>query len=510
MPMALHAAGTKIEGYTSGLSFAPGESVDFHVSTDAPSYSIRIVRDGTSPEIVWEENALPGAEHPAPERAWETGPKWPASSSLEIPGDWRSGYYIVTFMTEGAAGHRDQWEHFFVVRSAKPGKTSDTLFVIPTATYHAYNNWGGNNLYEGGHRVSTLRPMMKGLITKPEVEDSRIADLGEPNEGFEPDLSRYLEKYGFPMWVSAVGWASFEGLFVDWAEGEGHRFDYATSEDLEFRPKLLDPYKLIVSVGHDEYWSWNMRDAVESRIEKGLNAAFFVGNSVYWQVRYEDGGATMVSYKNDFAQDPVFGTDREHLLTSIWSDRRIGRPENELLGLSFNYAGYTRIAGATPRSSAGYQLYRPDHWVFAGTGLRWGDQLGSKAAIAAYEIDGLRYTIDDEGYAVPTGEDGTPRDAVILAMAPAALWNVEETPQHAMGAIPDAEMAALGITGDRANWRRFARGMGAMIVFERGEGTVFNAGTTDWVWGLYYGDRRVEQITRNVLKKLSDDTANKK
>jgi hypothetical protein len=344
---------------------------------------------------------------------------------------------------------------------------------------------------------------MRGIIRKPDIVNSRIADVGEPLEGYEPAVFNYLEKHGFAMWVGATGWASFEQIFVKWAEAEGYEFDYITSEDVELRPETMDGYDLLVSIGHDEYWSWTMRDHLETRIEAGLNAAFFFGNSVYWQVRWEDDGTSVVCHKYNEKDDPVFGTEQEHLLTTIWSDKRIGRPENEMIGLSFNYAGYTRVGGATPRSAGGYQVYRPEHWVFDKTGLQWGDQLGIKDKIVAYEVDGLRYQIDAEGFAVPTGEDGTPTNALILAMAPATLWNTEVTPQHMMGAIPDAEVAARAITGDRANWRRFARGMGAMVVFDKGKGTVFNAGTTDWVWGLYGGDQKVEQVTRNVLRKLS-------
>ena len=48
-----------------------------------------------------------------------------------------------------------------------------------------------------------------------------------------------------------------------------------------------------------------MRDAVESHIESGLNVAWFVGNSVYWQVRYEDNTTTMVCYKHPVEKDPL-------------------------------------------------------------------------------------------------------------------------------------------------------------------------------------------------------------
>lgn len=492
-----------IEGYTNELTFAPGEKVDFHVSSSTEKYSISIARSGLKNEVVWEKSGIAGQKHPIPEMAWEKGAQWPVSTSFDLPKDWKSGYYIVTFTSENSSGDKATAEHFFVVRSANPGKDNNMVFVIPTSTYHAYNLWGGHNLYDGGIKVSTQRPMMPGLITKKTLEHARAADQGDPQKDYVPDFFSYLEEHNYPMWVGAAGWASYEQLFIQWAEAQNYQFDYITSEDLELRPQLLDNYKLMVSVGHDEYWSWNMRDAVESRIEKGLNVAWFVGNSVYWQVRFEDDNRTMVAYKYDVDKDPMMGTDKEHLITTIWSDRRINRPENHLLGLSFNYAGYTRVGGSTPNSSGGFQIYRAKHWAFEGTDLRWGDQLGIKDKIISYEVDGLLYTINDEGFPVPTGEDGTPKNTTILAMAPATLWNKEGTLGDLMGQVPDAEVAAEAITGDAANWERFTRGMAAMVVFKKGKGTVFNAGTTDWVWGLKGKDEKVEQVTRNVLNRLS-------
>ena len=51
--------------------------------------------------------------------------------------------------------------------------------------------------------------------------------------------------------------------------------------DLQFVPDLLDGRKLYLSVGHDEYWSWGMRDAVEGIIANGGNAAFSIA-SITW------------------------------------------------------------------------------------------------------------------------------------------------------------------------------------------------------------------------------------
>ena len=68
----------------------------------------------------------------------------------------------------------------------------------------------------------------------------------------------------------------------------------------------------MLSVGHDEYWSWEMRDAVEGFVAAGGNVAFFSGNDASWQVRFDEGCHTMTSYKymGPFS-DPVIGTADE-------------------------------------------------------------------------------------------------------------------------------------------------------------------------------------------------------
>ena len=89
-------------------------------------------------------------------------------------------------------------------------------------------------------------------------------------------IGRCLSGFSHRMIVSPdsrqqryAGWDKWEWPFVQWAEREGIALDYATNEDLERYPDLLSSYRLVVSVGHDEYWSVGMRDAFESYIHKG-------------------------------------------------------------------------------------------------------------------------------------------------------------------------------------------------------------------------------------------------
>jgi hypothetical protein len=247
-----------------------------------------------------------------------------------------------------------------------------------------------------------------------------------------------------------------------------------------------------------------MRDAVEAFTGAGGNAAFFSGNTCYWQVRLEgDGGRTMVGYKYGADEDPVVGTDRERFLTGAWVDRRIGRPEFSTTGLSFSRGGYARYGLSTPRSSGGYTVWRPEHWAFEGTGLSYGDALGQAAEIVAYEVDGCELTTEG-GRPVPTRRDGAPETLEVLASAPAHLWTKGEQPSRYAHEPGEAEPIAMAIYGDgwRGHVEEFVYGHAVVGCFTtEGGGTVFNAGCTDWSYGL--GDADVGAITRNVLRRLS-------
>ncbi|MCA9046350.1 MAG: hypothetical protein KDA69_18640, partial [Planctomycetaceae bacterium] len=105
--------------------------------------------------------------------------------------------------------------------------------------------------------------------------------------------------------------------------------------DLEFHPEILKQYPLVLSVGHDEYWSSPMRDNLEKYIAEGGNVAFFSGNTCCWQVRSEDDGKALTSYKQWYNIDPQYRTTDHRLLATLWGHHLVQRPENELTGVGF-------------------------------------------------------------------------------------------------------------------------------------------------------------------------------
>jgi hypothetical protein len=315
----------------------------------------------------------------------------------------------------------------------------------------------------------------------------------------------WAQPLGLSVWSGGAGWWNWERPFVRWAEANGYAIDVAVSQDLERHPEILDGHRLLLSIGHDEYWSWGMRDTVDGFVGGGGNAAIFSGNTCFWQVRFDEDHRTMTCFKYRADEDPVLGTGAERFLTGPWSDRRVGRPETSTIGLTFTRGGYSRYGLGVPRASGAYTVWRPEHWAFEGTDLRYGDALGLADTIVAYEVDGVELATDGDGLPIPTHADGSPETLEVLATAPARLWAQDEQPSRYAHEPGELENAAAAVFGDE--WEeqvhRLRSNHAVMGAFDvPGGGTVFNAGVTDWAYGIEGGDPDVIRITRNVLDRL--------
>ncbi len=487
--------------YAWPQSVVAGESVALRAAGPPGEGQVQIARVGARREPVWS-GQIAIDPHDLPADAAPHGCPWPDAAVIEVPATWRSGYYEVSMRTR--VGAQRESVGFFVVRAAEVDPRRP-LMVLTTNTWNAYNDFGGRNLYSRGTQVSFARPMAPGYLRKPTGPGERVAVVDAPDRAMAAHIT-YVRDHGFSQWAGSAGWPNAELPFVRWAEDAGYELDYAINADLETVPGLLDGRRLYLSVGHDEYWSWAMRDTVEQFVAGGGHAAFLSGNTSFWQVRFEDDAQTMVGYKDQFAKDPVFGTDRQHLLTSMWSDHLIERPENTMTGVTFSRGGYHRIGRVVANGSGGYTVYRPDHWVFDGTEVTYGDLIGATSVTVGYECDGCEFTFRD-GLPYPTGADGTPPDFEMLALTPTAPFGRDNAPRGVPdGARSEQEFIAWRALGseDPDAVARIAHGHAVMGVHQPG-GTVFTAGTTEWAWGLAHRDPVIERITRNLLDRLTDE-----
>lgn len=439
-----------VEGYTDQLSYHAGDTVNLHLSASKPTTAtLTVLRIGAKPESVLADVAVKVEPQPVPNDASSHGCRWPVTASFPVKDHWRSGYYLVQFHDAAVKPSLLLGTVFFVVRPKDPGRHAKILLQLATNTYNAYTNWGGYSLYayHGRHKVQGRR-----------VSFNR------------PQYSQ------FSRW---------EEPFVKWAESQGYALDYCVNSDLEFHPELLKPYRLVVSVGHDEYWSAPMRDHLEAFIEKGGNVAFFSGNTCCWQVRSEEQGRALVCWKQNFGDDPVYKTGNYRTLSTLWSHYLVNRPENTLTGVGFLWGGYHRSHGQFMDGSGAYTLHRPEHWLLAGTNLPRGAHFGAKLPdykVVGYECDGCELVWKD-GLPFPTHADGTPKNFEVVATAP-ARWHPDDCEWY-------------------EKWEKGRTGYAVMGCYTRG-GTVVTVGSTDWSFGLRGNDPAITRITQNVLNKLSE------
>ena len=462
-----------IRGYVEQPSPRAGTRLVLRVATDAPRFRVEFLRCGAeltpcggtgwllgeyAPlHLPFQDWGTPGSGlHSEPLAPWR-------AYDLPVPRDWRSGVYIALLIEGDGAGRdisqpdrstcdgRDA-RALFVVRPATR-RTADIIYKVPLLTYHAYNLIDGQPYDAAAQRGHWCLYNMPRAHEVPLPIPSGV-NLHRPGGGTGAtpyDISNFDPFDPSPR-QTFLHW---DARFVAWLEREGFALDYCTDVDLHRDgATLLAPHRLLLSAGHDEYWSDAMRAAIDSYVASGGNAAFFGGNTCWWRVLFED--------------DLTFSR------VGFWHE--VGQPENTTIGVSFRNGG-ERDRDEHP-IPVGYRVQHADHWLYAGTGLRDGDCFGAAPDeyILGYECDGAEFdrTDLDAGRPVtPTGRDGTLPEFTILA-------------------VGDLRPSGWG----------FGNAAATMGLFTRG-GTVFNAATTDWVRVLTTSRSPVVgQITRNVIERL--------
>ena len=508
---AADPTGDEIWCYSDRLCYSPGDTIAFHVSTTVTTYSLELARDAQKFEVLFARDGLPGQRHETPPDVSVVGCGWPASFEFQIPADWRSGGYRVTCRIDTANGIKEQ-HHMFLLRSNNTNRQQRLLLVSSTGTWCAYNNWGGSNHYEGitgleGKDYSPIlsleRPLPRGFVVLPgDAPRAALATSPGYDEAVSYPHMEWAYANGYCKKYASAGWASYETHFVKWAQAAGFEVDVISQYDLQLRPESIEGYPCLVFIGHDEYWSWEMRDTVDAYVEAGGKVARFAGNFM-WQTRLEDQGGRQVCYKSRArTEDPQHDTDR---ITTSWEYPPINRPGALTFGLNAIRGVYAGWGGCVAFGAGGFPVYRPEHWAFDGAGLGYGDVLGAQSRIFAYEVDGLDYVIR-EGLPYPSGEEQVPDELEILALGLAS--NVEvarglETQALFLGS-EDCELHAEILYGEVSpkTIALAGRGSGMIVSFRKGKGEVFHAGSVEWVAGLLRRDPQVERVTTNVLSRF--------
>ena len=419
--------GQRIWAYADAMSFLPGEPLNLMIA-GGPGQPTRRVRaevfrlGAGDPKLIWTSDFIDAPARGVTASSAAIGPGWPPSLGPVDTRAWPPGCYSCDIVEQTTAT-RDVRAAQWIVRN--PHRSGAVLARLGTNTYQAYNTWGGHSLY-------------------PDDDDARglMVSFDRPTG---PDFFEY------------------DGYLVQWLESLAPSLggvDYAANFDVHADPHFMDPYPLVITGGHDEYWSGEEFTAFERRIfHQGRNVCFFGGNTAFRQMRYADlnaapdaqgRGRQIVCYKT--ASDPIAlrsgKLDPTLLITNNFRDGA-RRPETMLMGSAYQ-SWFEPGSGQKPA----YVVVKTDLPFFEGTGWKVGDKA---ADVVGYEWDNR----DPEG-------DG------------ARLW---DKARSRIAPIDPARIQVLfrGVATDDDG----DPGLAEATYFVSPAGAkVFNAASIRWAWGL--------------------------
>jgi hypothetical protein len=432
-----------IEGYCSHASISAGETLSIFVSTNpASSFSLEIYRmgfyGGKGGRLMRTFGPIEGATQPDP----PVGPKrvrdcaWRPSVRFKIPRDWLSGVYVGK-ITELGGGVQSYV--IFIVRDKRP---VDLLFQCSDNTWQAYNRWPNQfSLYDNGEHQWYWGGGVQVSYNRPYGKYCQISDA--------------------PLSTGSGEFFLWEFPFVFWLEQHGYDVSYLSNTDTHARPATLRRARGLLSVGHDEYWSIEMFRHVQAAIANGLSVGFFSGNAVCGKILFAPDGSGIPDrlFERVGVFGPPGGTFEFQQMSSLKHERPYA---NELIGAH---------STGPVTGGADWTCVKPEHWVFAGTGMKNGE--------------GIPGLVGWEWHGDPAPIPGLE----IVASAPT---------QSAPGKPNGGTFTATVYPGPRGN-------------------IVFNAGTCWWADGLsappgymrpavYTNpkgpDPRAQQITRNVIERM--------
>jgi hypothetical protein len=335
-----------IEGFVSRTSVRAGQSIQFFVSTNpASAFRIEIFRmgyyGGLGGRLMRELGPFEGSVQPEPEvgrnRVREC--RWEACAELVIPEDWVSGVYLGRLTSE-----REGWQSYliFIVRDDRP---ADLLFQCSDTTWQAYNRWPDQfALYDDGRDKWYCGPGIDVSFDRP--------------------YGRYCQILDAPLSTGSGSWFLWEYPFAYWLEQQGYDVSYISCLDTHADPSGLLRAKGFLSIGHDEYYSLEMYEHLLAARSAGVSLCFFSGDTCWGRI------------------DPRPGSNGES--NRIFS--RVDAFGPRLPGAE-KWAGADRFPYQTPSESdligarnvppvtggADWICRLPEHWVFAGTGMREGE-----------------------------------------------------------------------------------------------------------------------------------------
>lgn len=419
--------------------------------------------------------------------------RWETDFSLVVPDDLASGLYAARLR---AGGHEDHIPFF--VRPRPGGATANIVFLAPTFSYLAYS------CETSGTKVSPAiseeeRQRKEAALS---AEDHYSADMGllslydHHRDGTGncfvsrlrplPNMRPY---YTSPP-ISAPHQLGADLFVLDWLRSLGRPFDVITDEDLHHGGyEAVEPYRVILTGTHPEYWSGTMLDAVERHLQSGRHFMYLGGNGMYWVTDPHPERSHVVEVRRTHQGTRAWQSAPGECFqqttgepSGLWRYR--GRGPHTIFGVGMAAHGYDY---AIPYKRLPDSFDPRLSWIFDGVGENEpiGDFGAGMGGAGGFEID--RYD----------PAQGSPPGTSVLATATDGFSDsYQGVVENVM--MEDSRSGASVNPAVRADM--------TYLEYPQG-GAVFCTGSVCWGTSLTHndGDNNVARITSNVLSRLAGD-----
>ena len=416
--------------------------------------------------------------------------QWDAAFEWTVPPHWPSGVYAAHLTSADS----EDYLPFIVV----PAKAQARIaFLAPTLTYLVYANQRFNDPIRA---MLDLRESSDATPQDQYMQDQRLLscyDLHSDGTGVcyssrRRPIVNFRPLYRMPSRSLAAHWPRLLNAdlhLLDWLDTKGFAYDVITDDELHCEgSELLEPYQVILTGTHPEYWTASMLKGLESYQAGGGRLMYLGGNGFYWIASFDPRRPHIVEVRRwrgsrawEVAPGECFHSTTGEM-GGLWRFRN--RAPQKMVGVGFTSQGGGRNR---PYRRQPDSLDPRAAFIFAG--LAPGELIGDFPALVlehgagGFEIDRI-----DRG-------QGTPDHALLLASAEGFtdLYQV---------AIEDQLVSAPNTGGSQNPLVR-----SDMVYFEGPKGgAVFSVGSISWCSCLSYncGDNNVSRITENVLRRFAE------
>jgi hypothetical protein len=341
-----------------------GQVINLYVTTKSSTFRVEAFRmgwyQGTGARLVWKSGVERGFDQPACPldtsinmvACWT----WKTSISVPITSYFTPGDYLFKLVAGANAAS------YIPLTVWDPHSTATYVAINRSLTEQGENSYGGYSFYTGQGNC------IIDNTSYPVCNRARVVSFDRP----------YDTGYG------ASDFLTNEFPLISLMEKEGLDVTYVTDVTLSTFPNVLANHKVLLSLGHDDSWTYEERQVLQTAQNHGLNAVFFGGDAMERHVRLEPSilglNRQEVDYR-DAAEDPRDATGaRDQVTGDTWESPPASWSPISQIGVEYS-------GTLSPGISVPLVVANASSWVLQGTGLVNGSSLSNVVASSIDHIE---------------------------------------------------------------------------------------------------------------------------